>query len=148
MAMSLCGPVFLTHPVHRQTDTLNTVLRCAIRGAVIAIAHSHAASRALHPGYLLVWKGRARRNVFVSGGGYKFVRTWYNIVVKVVCLKFWHKPHLWLGGTGRVQVLNLGVQCAPLERGRGPGDEYTRTASIRCLYWCSFCILHRISDVF
>ena len=21
-------------------------------------------------------------------------------IVKVVCLKFWHKPHLWLGGTG------------------------------------------------
>ena len=36
------------------------------------------------------------------GGGYKFVRTLYNlvVVVKVVCLKFWHKPHLWLGGTG------------------------------------------------
>ena len=32
--------------------------------------------------------------------GYKFVRTLYNLVVKVVCLKFWHKPHLWFGGTG------------------------------------------------
>ena len=51
---------------------------------------------------LLLLKGtlrhQARRNVFVSGG-YKFVRTLYNLVVKVVCLKFWHKPHLWLGGT-------------------------------------------------
>jgi len=30
---------------------------------------------------------QARKNVFVSGG-YKFVRTLYNLVVKVVCLKF------------------------------------------------------------
>jgi len=30
---------------------------------------------------------QARRNIFVSGG-YKFVRTLYNLVVKVVCLKF------------------------------------------------------------
>ena len=30
------------------------------------------------------------------GGGYKFVRTLYNLVVKFVCLKFWHKPNLWL----------------------------------------------------
>jgi len=38
---------------------------------------------------------QARRNVFVSVG-YKSVRTFYSLVVKVVCLKFWHKPHLWL----------------------------------------------------
>ena len=31
---------------------------------------------------------QARRNVFVSGGGYKFVRTLYSLVVKVVCSKF------------------------------------------------------------
>ena len=30
---------------------------------------------------------QARRNVFISGG-YKFVQTLYNLVVKVVCLKF------------------------------------------------------------
>jgi len=49
------------------------------------------------------WHSRpcqARWNVFVSGGGCRFVRTLYNLVVKVVCLKFWHKPHLWLGDTG------------------------------------------------
>ena len=54
---------------------------------------------------------------FRKWGGYKFVRTLYNIVVKVVYLKFWHKPHLWLGVQG-VQDLNLGVhylgvQCTP-----------------------------------
>ena len=51
---------------------------------------------------------QARRNVFVSGG-YKFVRTLYNLVVKVVCWKFWHKPHLWFG----VQVLDLGGYNVP-----------------------------------
>jgi len=52
---------------------------------------------------IVVWRSpywkQARRNILVSGG-YKFVRTLYNLVVKVVCLKFWHKPHLWLGGAG------------------------------------------------
>jgi len=55
---------------------------------------------------------QARRNVFASGG-YKFVQTLYNLVVKVVCLKFWHKPHLWLGGY-RGTSPKLGVQCTPL----------------------------------
>ena len=56
---------------------------------------------------------QARRNVFVSGG-YKFVRTLYNLVVKVVCLKFWHKSHLWLGGgTGGTSPELGGVQCTP-----------------------------------
>jgi len=39
--------------------------------------------------------------------GYKFVRTLYNLVVKVVCLK----SLTW--GVQGVQVLNLGVQCTP-----------------------------------
>jgi len=56
---------------------------------------------------------QARRNVLVSGGGYKFVRTLYNLVVKVVCLKFWHKPHLWLEGTG-VTSPELGGTMYPL----------------------------------
>ena len=38
---------------------------------------------------------QARQNVFISVG-YKSVRTLYNLVVKVFCLKFWHKLHLWL----------------------------------------------------
>ena len=38
---------------------------------------------------LALFLAQARRNVFVSGGGgYKFVRTLYNPVVKVVYLKF------------------------------------------------------------
>ena len=42
---------------------------------------------------------QARRNVFVSGG-YGFVRTLYNLVVKVVCLKFFDISRIFdLGGT-------------------------------------------------
>jgi len=49
-------------------------------------------------------KIQARRSVFVSGG-YKFVRTLYNLVVKVVCLSRIFD----LG----VQVLNLGGTMYP-----------------------------------
>ena len=52
---------------------------------------------------------QASRNVFVSGG-YKFVRTLYNLIVKVVCLKFWHEPHLWLGEYRGYKCRNPGVQ--------------------------------------
>ena len=61
----------------------------------------------------LQWRHwQARRNVFVSGG-YKFVRTLYNVVVKVDCLKFWHKPHLWLGGYRGYKSWTWGIQCTP-----------------------------------
>ena len=57
---------------------------------------------------------QACRNVFVSGG-YKFVRTLSNLVVKVVCLKFWHKPHLWLaGGTGGTSAELGGYNVPPV----------------------------------
>ena len=56
---------------------------------------------------------QARRNVFVSGG-YKFVRTLYSLVVKVVCLKFWHKPHLWLGGYRGYKSWTWGYSVRPV----------------------------------
>ena len=44
----------------------------------------------------------------------RFVRTLYNLVVKVGCLKFWHKPHLWLGGTeGTSPELGGGYNVPP-----------------------------------
>ena len=56
---------------------------------------------------------QARRNVFATGG-YKFVRTLCNLVVKVVCLKFWHKPHLWLGRYRRYKSWTWGTVYPPV----------------------------------
>jgi len=68
---------------------------CALKQASVAYS-----ARPIHC-CSVTWRDVTLRRVgtiFVSGVGYKFVRTLYNLIVKVVCLKFWHKPHLWLGG--------------------------------------------------
>ena len=65
------------------------------------------------PQYNHAFRCQARRNVFVSGG-YKFVQTLYNLVVKVVCLKFWHKLHLWLGGYRGYKSWTWGYNVPPV----------------------------------
>ena len=74
---------------------------------------------------------QARRNVFVSGGGYKFVRTVYNLVVKVVCLKFWHKPR----GTGDTSPELWGYNVPPCPHSSDATDFQHGVSYISALKW-------------
>ena len=80
----------------------------------------------IHPVCSLVTPGASER---FRKWGYKFVRTLYNLVVKVVCLKFWHKQHLSLGGYRGYKSWTWGYNVPPVPIVPTPLCDATETLS-------------------